>query len=613
MRHSFYACVLLGIFYFISFHFYKNWQYGLSDGDPAGYYVWLPSSLIYHDVANPEKTVEVRRKTFNRPERSIVDEGFQHPEGAPEGVYLNKYTMGMAILYAPFFALAHLLAPLLGFEQDGYSLIYRYLIFLNAVIYGFLGLLVLRRVLLRYFTDYIAAWTLCIVGLATNLYFFTSWNTGMSHAGSFLLFALLFDFTEKWYANQRLKYAVVVGLVYGLLTLIRPSDAMIVGVPALWGLTSLAAVRSRLAVLRRSWLHMVAAILCALAVGFPQLLFWKKYAGTFFYYSYGEEGFDFSKPHLLEGIFGFQNGWLVYTPVMALALLGIGWLWKKRNNYFWCVVLILPVQLYLIYSYWCWQWTNGFGARPMIQFYALLAIPLGGALAYSFSKKWLRWPVMAFVVLCMALNVFQTWQFYKGLLWPELGNKRFFVSSTGKTRLTPTDLLYFDGAPRQPRDTSALRFVKNLYDNHFEDSTSEHFTRSARHSGQFSFRFDQSKEFSPGLVLEPVGPDLKPGRWLKVSTWCMREHTGIDLYKMSSLVTYIGHQGKMLDYYAIRLDNKPGNEGSLWSGQVNLWAPVTYYVPVPDNIREEDLLKVYVWNTSPNPIFVDDLRVDLYE
>lgn len=183
----------------------------------------------------------------------------------------------------------------------------------------------------------------------------------MSHAGSFLLFALLFDFTEKWYANQRLKYAVVVGLVYGLLTLIRPSDAMIVGVPALWGLTSLAAVRNRLALLRRSWLHILAAVLSALAVGFPQLLFWKKYAGTFFYYSYGEEGFDFSKPHLLEGIFGFQNGWLVYTPVMALALLGIGWLWKKRNNYFWCVVLILPVQLYLIYSYWCWQWTNGFG------------------------------------------------------------------------------------------------------------------------------------------------------------------------------------------------------------------------------------------------------------
>lgn len=93
----------------------------------------------------------------------------------------------------------------------------------------------------------------------------------------------------------------------------------------------------------------------------------------------------------------------------------------------------------------------------------------------------------------------------------------------------------------------------------------------------------------------------------------MREHTGIDLYKMSSLVTYIGHQGKMLDYYAIRLDNKPGAEGSLWSSKVNLWAPVTYYVPVPDKISEGDLLKVYVWNTSPNPIFVDDLRVDLYE
>ncbi|HRI59592.1 MAG TPA: hypothetical protein PK228_07705 [Saprospiraceae bacterium] len=613
MRYSLYVCIVTGIIYFISFHFYRNWQNGLSDGDPTGYYVWLPSTFIYHDVSNPQKTIAVRQKTFSQPERSTREEGFQHPEGASEEVYLNKYTMGMAILYAPFFALAHLLAPLLGYEQDGYSLIYRYLVFFNAVIYGFLGLLVLRRVLLRYFSDTVTAWTLGAVGLATNLYFFASWNTGMSHAGSFFLFALLLLFTEKWYENQRFVYACALGAVYGLIALIRPSDAISIGVPVFWGITSWKSVRDRAYLLSRYWQHFIAAVLCAMAVGLPQLLFWKKYAGTFFYYSYGEERFDFSNPHLLEGIFGYQNGWLAYTPLMYLAIVGILWLWKTRNNYLLPVLLLLPLQLYIIYSWWCWQYINGYGARPMIQFYALLAIPLGGTLAYAFGKKWLRWPVAGFVLLCGALNIFQEWQFNHGLLWPELGNRRFFFSTIGKTRLTQNDMLYFDAAPQQPADTSKLRLVKMLYFNDFEDSTSAHFVRGSRHSGQFSFRFNRSREFSPGLAVEPVGPDVKPGRWLKMSIWCMRQHSSIDLYKMSTLVTYIGQKGEMVAYHAIRLDNKPGNDGNLWSGTQHVWAQVAYFVPVPKEIREDDLLKVYVWNPTEFDIFVDDLRVELYE
>lgn len=614
MRYSLYVCFFTGLLYLVSFHFFHNWKYGLSGGDPAGYYIWLPSALIYSDLPNPQKTIEVRRTVFNQPLRPLSDEGFNRPAGAAEGVYMNKYTMGMAVLYAPFFMVAHLSAPLFGYEQNGFSMIYRYLIFFNAVLYAFLGLLVLRKVLLRYFTDRAAAWTLGAVGLATNLYFFAVWNTGMSHAGLFFLFALLMFFTEKWYERQRITDAVMVGLVFGLITLIRPSDALSVFIPLLWGLTSWAALRGRAIMLKKNWRHCAAAVGCALAVGFPQLLFWKLHTGKVFYYSYGEEGFDFTDPHLLEGIFGYQNGWLAYTPVMYLALLGIGWLWKSRNNYLLPVLVILPVQLYVIYSYWCWQWTNGFGARPMIQFYVLLAIPLGGALAFAFSKKWLRWPVAGFVLLCVALNIFQTWQFDRGLIWTELGSRQFFFSSLWKTKLSPNDLLYFDGAPAQPAGFSQLKLVKSLYFNDFEDSTSEYYTRVERHSGQFGFRVNQSKEFSPGLAVEPVGPDVTEGRWLKVSVWCMRRHNAGDIYKMSSLVTYIGQGGEMVSYAAIRLDNKPGNtEGTLWTGKPNVWAEVSYFVQVPKNIKENALLKVYVWNPHPNDIFVDDLRVELYE
>lgn len=613
MRYSYYVCLAAGIFYLLSFHYFKNYRYALAEGDPAGYYLWLPSTLLYNDVANPVKTLEVRRKVFNHPQKDMAALGLNRPEGVTEAVYMNKYTMGMAFMYAPFFATAHVLAPLLGFEQDGFSPIYRYLIFINAVIFAFLGLLVLRKVLLLYFSDRIAAWTLAIVGLGTNLFFFAAWNTGMSHAASFMLFALLMFFSEKWYAQQQWKHAAATGLVYGMITLIRPSDAISIFIPLFWGVVSFGTLLDRFRLLARKWSHVLTLVFCAFLVGFPQLLYWKIHTGKFLYYSYGNEGFDFSKPHLIEGIFGYENGWLTYTPVMYLALAGIAWLFKKRNNYLLPVLLALPVQLYVIYSYWCWQWTNGFGARPMIQFYALLSIPMAGALTYAFARKWLRWPVGAFAVFCIALNIFQAWQFNEGLLWSEMGNRRFFFETLGKTTLSSNDLLYFDGAPGQPADTAQLRFVKNLYFNDFEDSTSASYTRADRHAGQFGFRFNQAQQFSPGLAVEPVGPELKPGRWIKVSIWCMRQHAGIDLYSMSSLVTYIGQKGKELFYCGVRLDNKPGAEGNLWSGKQNVWTQVVYFVPVPERITAEDLLKVYVWNPTPNEIFIDDLRVDLYE
>jgi hypothetical protein len=248
----------------------------------------------------------------------------------------------------------------------------------------------------------------------------------------------------------------------------------------------------------------------------------------------------------------------------------------------------------------------------MIQFYALLAIPLGGALAYSFSKKWLKWLAGGFVVFCALLNLSQAWQFDNGLLWTEMGNRRFFFSSMFKTELDENDLLYFDGAAQQP-DTSKLELVKNLFSNGFEDSTGVNYISAAPHAGKFSFLVNQSKEFSPDFSMQPLDPEIKPGRWLKVSVWCKQTHEGINFYEMGTLVTYIGQKGEKLDYTSIRLGNKPSVDGSIWYSRPNVWSQVTYFVPIPKKILNEDLIKVYVWNPIPKDLFVDDLRVDLYK
>jgi hypothetical protein len=615
-KASLYTCFLAGFFYFASFQYYKNWGNGLSGGDPWGYYVWLPSALFYDDLTNPIKTLEARQQAFGKKNmRPLTDECFNKPAGTNGEIYLNKYTMGMAILYLPFFAIAHFLASLLGQPTDGFSILYRYWIYFNAVVYGFLGLWVLRKVLLLYFSDKITAWTVGVVAFATNLYFFATWNTGMTHAASFFLYALLLYNTEKWYANGQRINAILIGILCGLITLIRPSDVLCVFLPLLWGLYSFSTLVKRFQLVKEKWSHVLLAIVAAILTGFPQLLYWKMTAGTFFYYSYGNEGFDFSKPHLIEGIFGYKNGWLAYTPVMYLAIIGIYFLIKYRNNYLLPILTILPIQLYVIYSYWCWQWTNGFGARPMIQLYVMLSIPIAYTLQSAFTRKISTYLVIGFVFLCSVINIWQEWQFNYGMQWTELGTRNFFFSSLGKTKLTKNDVLYFDGAPWQPNIDNDAKSIKNLYFNDFETDTSSLANRTEnKKNGTFGFRLDHKKEFSPGLVLENAGNELKSAKYIKVSVWCMRKHESSDLYKMSNLVTTLTRNGQDLGYYAIRLDNKPQNtKGTLWSGVPNVWEEVSYFVPIPSRGKKDNvLLKVYAWNPSDNEIFLDDLKVELY-
>ena len=54
------------------------------------------------------------------------------------------------------------------------------------------------------------------------------------------------------------------------------------------------------------------------------------------------------------GFYNFNNGWLLYTPVMVLALLGIGVLWWQRRDLFWFSSSYLALRLWISFSWWWW-------------------------------------------------------------------------------------------------------------------------------------------------------------------------------------------------------------------------------------------------------------------
>lgn len=174
------------------------------------------------------------------------------------------------------------------------------------------------------------------------------------------------------------------------------------------------------------------AILVGL-VWVPQFLYWHAITGKYIYYSYQEEGFFFTRPHVLEGLLGFRKGWLVYTPVMVFALAGIFFMQGKASMARTGVVTVLLLHVYITFSWWCWWYGGTFGQRPMIEIYPLLALPLCMLVDRVGTWEWgRRVAAVAVGVSLVVLNVFQSYQFELGVLHYDSMTRQLYFEQFGR-------------------------------------------------------------------------------------------------------------------------------------------------------------------------------------
>ena len=121
-KYAVYFCLLVvAVFILVS----KDWKRDnkIIAADVVSYYAYLPATFIFHDLKLE------KRATF--------DKGLFWPEPLPDGNKVIKTSMGMSMLYAPFFFGAHALAKILGFEALGYSPIYKIGLLLSSLFYFF--------------------------------------------------------------------------------------------------------------------------------------------------------------------------------------------------------------------------------------------------------------------------------------------------------------------------------------------------------------------------------------------------------------------------------------------------------------------------------------------
>ena len=144
--------------YFIKFTIEESvWTHRkIIEHDVIFYYGYLPATFIYHDW------------TFRFPDKPGFT-GTVWSLPLPNGNRVQKMTMGVAMLYAPFFGLAHLYTKVTGGLADGYSLNYQIALIWAGVFYFILGLFFLRKILGQFIDDFAVSLVLITIGLGTNL------------------------------------------------------------------------------------------------------------------------------------------------------------------------------------------------------------------------------------------------------------------------------------------------------------------------------------------------------------------------------------------------------------------------------------------------------------
>src|SRR5690606_5369041 len=161
------------------------------------------------------------------------------------------------------------------------------------------------------------------------------------------------------------------GLLTGLATLIRPSDMIIVLIPLLWGMENIRprTIMQRLKFFATHYKPVLLAAVCSVLVGSIQVIYWLYVTGEPLVYSYDDKGCYWTRPHFSDYTVSYRSGWLVYTPVMMCAFVGlIAYLWKGKNRV--AIISFFLLNYYIIAAWDVW-WYGGMGGRPMVQSYAI--------------------------------------------------------------------------------------------------------------------------------------------------------------------------------------------------------------------------------------------------
>jgi hypothetical protein len=570
--------------------------------DVFGYYLYLPSYFIYHDLGLKDMGfINHIFETYN-PSGS-----FYQAFAVPDHNWVMKYPMGLAILYSPFFFIGQFIAKIGNYPMDGFSIPYQASIAIGGLIYTIIGLIYFRKILLRFFNDRIVSILLICIVLGTNYLDLTYFSGTMPHNYLFAIYALVIWLTIKWHDSPKIKYIIFLGLLIGLAGLIRPTEIICFIIPLFWTVDGKKTLIEKWHLLKKHKLQILVLIICVFLMASFQMIYWKIYTGKFIYWSYGDEGFNFSNPYFSKVLFSYKKGWLIYTPIMIFAIIGFWFIYKYKKSLFYPLFIYFIINLWIVSSWDCWWYGGSYGQRALMQSYVVMAFPMGFYFMKIFSlKKIIKYPLLLIGMLVIFLNLFQTWQVAHYIIDPSRMTKNYYWKIFLKTKSTEEDRKMLE----VERSTSAEEKIDNeanyykmiLSEESFEfkeKDRAQNYCDTISHSGKISFVLDSTCNFSPAFSEKYSNITCKEYIWIRASIYIY------PIYNLKnnpvSIIINFDHKGKSIKYRGLDLEKL--------DLKLNEWNLVTFDYQSPEIISDDEKIYTYVWLRGKKKVFIDDFNI----
>jgi hypothetical protein len=601
------GALLLG--FFIAVIVFINIPNNILSWDVFGYYLYLPMTFIYHDLGM--KNVNVVYALIEKYHSTAT---FYQAYQVNGNLWLDKYSMGMAILYLPSFLIGHFFAWVGGYPLDGFSKPYQLSIFYGGLAYTLIGIYFLRKILIKFFSEKVTFFVMILLILGTNYYHNVVFSNAMSHVYLFTLYCMMIYYVIRWHETFKIKFIIGVAITAGLAILSRPSEFVCLAIPILWGVYNKQTLTDKFRLLLKYWKQIFVFAVIIFLIALPQFIYWKWIIGKYLYMSYNNpgEGFEFFHPYIKEVLFSFRKGWYIYTPIMLFATIGFYNLYKMKKEIFWSLFIFFILNIYVVSSWSCWWYADSFGQRALVQSLAIMAIPFGFFIQRIVEGK-LFWKsiIIAIFSFFIFLNFFQTWQINHGILATSRMTRAYYFKTFLRTSVNPEDqklLLVsrsYDGIETLP-DVSQFNhtnIAKFNYDDPSDSDYKDFMDSTVHYSGKYSIKLDSSKSFSPAFKKSYSALTNQDYAWIKVTAWV---YPTLDFKQNpASLVITFLHKDWNYKYYTVDLEKQ--------NLKVNEWNKVSGVYLTPEVRNPNDKLSVYFWLRGSKVFYMDDLSIDLYE
>lgn len=553
--------------------------------DVLGYYLPLPATFIYDDPLMKDRSWVEKANTDRGGELSgTIYQVSTNDEGEP--IYF--FLIGMAIFYLPFFLIGHGSAAIGGYPMDGFSEPYQYALVAGGIVYTIIGLFILRKILLHFFHERVAAIVILILVFATNYSHHLSYKNLETVNILFMLMCWLLWSTIRWHREHKQGYVVQIAVAVVLMWLVKPTEVLAAFIPLLWGVYNRETLRAKWQLLKNNKRQVFIALGIALLIALPQLIYWQIRTGHLVYDSYKNAGIglDLTHPHILNVLFSFRKGWLVYTPVMILGIIGLVIFYRKNRSEAFAPILYFVISFYILSSWTEWWYGAAFSCRPVITSYPILAIGIGVCLT-AIGALWLRITATVFIALCTALNLFQWWQLMHYIYDPYRTTKEYYFAIFGKTS--------------PPVNGEDLKLVYRSFEAGQGWTDRERY-QLAKQFQVLSSPYEGNDEFLPALNQSYEGITDLDHAWVTVDI----------VYSTSDSLTGYGpfitttmlHKGEAYSYQAPPLRERTDTINGKLTAHFEYLTPE---VRVPG-----DVLSSYIWNPSKTQLRVESYTVKCF-